>query len=189
MAQYIDKNDLIAKIKNLGDIYKKCPTHNSYEEDLKEGRLIGYKDALDVINFLEIKEDNLFTEKKVEKELAEIYINILDKKFGNKLPRLKGKQLAEFKNFINTCEQTFHMKYFDYHATQGKLFEKLALLWAVWGKEHLHTEIKEINLEKEYEEFVANDPVYNKLVNGIVGKAIAKYFFGLGLKHIKENKI
>jgi hypothetical protein len=41
------------------------------------------------------------------------------------------------------------MKYFDYHATQGKLFEKLALLWAVWGKEHLSTEAKEGDLEKE----------------------------------------
>jgi hypothetical protein len=43
-------------------------------------------------------------------------------------------------------------------------------------------EVKEVDLEKEYEEFVVNDPVYNKLVNGIVGKAIAKHFFELGLK-------
>ena len=86
--------------------------------------------------------------KKTEKELAEIYINIFDKKFGNKLPKLKSKQLAEFKNFINTCEQTFHMKYFDYHATQGKLFEKLALLWAVWGKDHLTLEEKETEMQE-----------------------------------------
>ena len=43
-------------------------------------------------------------------------------------------------------------------------------------------EVKEVDLEKEYEEFVVDDPVYNKLVNGIVGKAIAKHFFELGLK-------
>lgn len=47
-------------------------------------------------------------------------------------------------------------------------------------------ETKAVNLEKEYEEFVVNDPVYNKLVNGIVGKAIAKYFYSLGLKARKE---
>lgn len=43
-------------------------------------------------------------------------------------------------------------------------------------------EVKEVDLDKEYEEFVEEDPVYSKLVNGIVGKAIAKYFFELGLK-------
>ena len=42
--------------------------------------------------------------------------------------------------------------------------------------------IKEVDLEKEYKDFVEEDPVYNKLVNGIVGKAIAKHFFELGLK-------
>ena len=43
-------------------------------------------------------------------------------------------------------------------------------------------EVKEVDLEKEYKEFVDEDPVYKKLINGIVGKAIAKHFFELGLK-------
>ena len=43
-------------------------------------------------------------------------------------------------------------------------------------------EVKEVDLEKEYKDFVEEDPVYNKLVNGIVGKAIAKHFYSLGLK-------
>ena len=43
-------------------------------------------------------------------------------------------------------------------------------------------EVKEVDLEKEYKDFVEEDPVYNKLVNGVVGKAIAKHFFELGLK-------
>ena len=38
-----------------------------------------------------------------------------------------------------------------------------------------------VDLEKEYKDFVEEDPVYNKLVNGIVGKAIAKHFYELGL--------
>lgn len=43
-------------------------------------------------------------------------------------------------------------------------------------------EVKEVDLEKEYKDFVEEDPVYTKLVNSIVGKAIAKHFFELGLK-------
>lgn len=43
-------------------------------------------------------------------------------------------------------------------------------------------EVKEVDLDKEYEEFVENDAVYRKLVNSIVGKSIAKHFFELGLK-------
>ena len=42
--------------------------------------------------------------------------------------------------------------------------------------------VKEVDLEKEYKDFVEEDPVYNKLVNGIVGKAIAKHFFELGMQ-------
>ena len=50
-------------------------------------------------------------------------------------------------------------------------------------KEKIDTiEVKEVDLEKEYKDFVEKDPVYNKLVNGVVGKAIAKHFFELGLK-------
>ena len=43
-------------------------------------------------------------------------------------------------------------------------------------------EVKEVDLDKEYKDFVEDDMVYNKLVNSIVGKAIAKHFFELGLK-------
>ena len=48
-------------------------------------------------------------------------------------------------------------------------------------------EMKEVDLEKEYKDFVEEDPVYNKLVNGIVGKAIAKRFFELGIT--ASNKV
>ena len=49
-------------------------------------------------------------------------------------------------------------------------------------------EVKEVDLKKEYKDFVEEDPVYNKLVNGIVGKAIAKHFFELGLNFKKDLK-
>jgi len=56
MAKYIPKSALVAEIENLVNTYKKCPTRNSYEEGLKDGRLIGYKDALHKINTIEVKE-------------------------------------------------------------------------------------------------------------------------------------
>lgn len=48
-------------------------------------------------------------------------------------------------------------------------------------------EVKDIDLNKEYKNFVEDDPVYSKLVNNIVGKSIAKHFFELGLKAKKEE--
>ena len=50
-------------------------------------------------------------------------------------------------------------------------------------------EVKEVNFDKEYDEYVEEDPVYNKLVNGIVGKSIAKHFFELGLKAQKREEV
>ena len=186
MAQYIDKSAVLAEIEKRISENKK-DIERSFHKNL-EDYFEGYEDALVLfkekfLDTLEVKEDDLLTEKKNEKVLAEIYVNTFDKKFGDKLPNLKGKQLADFKNFINTCEQAFHMKYFDIHATQGKLFEKLALLWAVWGKEHLNPEVKEVDLEKEFYDFL--DVLIGK-DNGHLSEdelfSIAEYFFELGLK-------
>lgn len=44
-----------------------------------------------------------------------------------------------------------------------------------------------VDLEGEYKEYVEDDPVYSKLVNGIVGKSIARHFYELGLKARKEE--
>ena len=50
-------------------------------------------------------------------------------------------------------------------------------------------EVKEVDLDKEYKDFVEEDTVYNQLVNGIVGKAIAKHFFELGLKARTDKEL
>lgn len=76
------------------------------------------------------------SEDKSERELSETYLAIFDKKYPI-LPTLKGKQKADFKNFLNKCQQEFGLKEFGIHPTQSKLFEKLTLLWAAWGAEHL----------------------------------------------------
>lgn len=71
-----------------------------------------------------------------QKELAESYLAKFDEKFPI-LPTLKGKQLADYKNFLNKCQQIFRLKYWGIRPIQAKLFEKLSLLWAAWGAEHL----------------------------------------------------
>lgn len=81
-------------------------------------------------------ENSVPSETSSEKELAETYLRVLNKKFPI-LPTLKGKQLADYKNFLNKCQQIFGLKEWGIHPTQSKLFEKLSLIWAVWGAEHL----------------------------------------------------
>ena len=51
----------------------------------------------------------------------------------------------------------------------------------------LQQEQPEVDIEKEYTEFVVSVPVYSKLVNDIVGKSIARHFYELGL-NAKEDK-
>ena len=75
-------------------------------------------------------------EDEPQKELAESYLAKFDEKFPI-LPTLKGKQLADYKNFLNKCQQIFRLKYWGIRPIQAKLFEKLSLLWAAWGAEHL----------------------------------------------------
>ena len=74
MAHLIDKSTLVAEIENLENTYKKCPTRNSYEEGLKDGRLIGYKDALYKINTLEVKEGDL--EKHLKEDIEDTLFDL-----------------------------------------------------------------------------------------------------------------
>lgn len=44
-------------------------------------------------------------------------------------------------------------------------------------------EVKEVDLEKEYEEYVVDDPIFgNFITNDTMGMELAKHFFELGLK-------
>ena len=80
MAHLIDKDALVAKIEKLKNFYKKCPTHNSYDEGLKVGRLIGYKDALHKINILEEKEVDL--EEYIENEVKHYGLSLYEASYG-----------------------------------------------------------------------------------------------------------
>lgn len=52
----------------------------------------------------------------------------------------------------------------------------------------LQQEQPEVDLKKEYAEFVEADPVYSKLVNDVVGRAIARHFAEWGAIHLNARK-
>lgn len=115
------------------------------EEIEKEMHVLDLTNDFDNGRFSELNHLKLFidslpeepaSEDKSEKELVEAYLAVFDRKYPI-LPTLKGKQKADFKNFLNKCQQEFGLKEFGIHPTQAKLFEKLTLLWATWGAKHL----------------------------------------------------
>ena len=61
----IDKDALVAEIEKLKERYRQYPTRNTYEDGLKDGRMIGYEDAMYKINTLKVPEvdlDKMLTE-------------------------------------------------------------------------------------------------------------------------------
>lgn len=53
---------------------------------------------------------------------------------------------------------------------------------------YLQQDQPEVDLKKEYAEFVEADPVYSKLVNDVVGRAIARHFAEWGAIHLNARK-
>ena len=135
--EIIDFFDTI--ITNVNDGYREMAIR---EEDVDMCRRF--------ISYLEKQKDKPAEEDSSEKELAECYLSKFDKKFPI-LPTLKGNLLADYKNFLNTCQQVFGLKEWGIHPTQAKLFAKLTLLWASWGAEHLQG-IGAINGDNEMDE-------------------------------------
>ena len=96
------------------------------------------------------------------KELAETYLAVFNKKFPI-LPSLNGKQLADYKDFLNKCQQIFGLKEWGIRPIQSKLFEKLSLLWAAWGAEHLQgvgrqdEKEQDIPVSEEFEEALVRE--------------------------------
>ena len=75
------------------------------------------------------------------------------------------------------------------------MFEKLALLWAVWGKEHLNFKVKEVDLEEEINHWQGREAFPEGVHITPLPKAMdivertAKHFFELGLKAQKNISI
>lgn len=55
-----------------------------------------------------------------------------------------------------------------------------------FGPKYIQQEQPEVDLEKEYKEYVEDDPVFSILTNRNVGKAIARHFYELGLNARKK---
>ena len=91
----------------------------------------------------------------------------------------KSALVAEINRLIKKNEL-----YLDESASDEVRFQKTGAYSVLCDLRHfLNTlEVKEVDLEKEYEEFVVNDPVFNPLINYFAGKATARHFFELGLK-------
>lgn len=51
----------------------------------------------------------------------------------------------------------------------------------------LQQEQQEVDLEKEYKEYVQDDPVFSKLTNRYVGISIAKHFYELGQLEMRHR--
>ena len=54
-------------------------------------------------------------------------------------------------------------------------------------QEFLYGKQPELDLKKEYKEYVEDDPVFSVLTNRNVGLAIARHFYELGLNARKEE--
>lgn len=70
-------------------------------------------------------------------------------------------------------------RYIDTESYENELLEII---------DSLQQEQPEVDLKKEYAEFVEADPVYSKLVNDVVGRAIARHFAEWGAIHLNARK-
>lgn len=73
MSQYIDKAAVVVEIEKLQKMWKQIKTRNEYEDGLKTGRLIGYKDALYKLNSIKVKEVDL--EKEIQSWVEDNSVN------------------------------------------------------------------------------------------------------------------
>ena len=94
----------------------------------------------------------------------------------------KDKIVAELEKLISNgklkCQQSqenndqvSYIAWSEHIATCGKILLFLDTL-----------EVKEVDLEKEYDNEFFKEPVFRKLINRNAGIAIAKHFYDLGLR-------
>lgn len=137
MAQYIDKDALVAEIERrifqLESEYKKLANLGMWITAKEiEHKINGLKEALSIINTLEVKEvdDEL---QGIEKEVAEGFVDRINRK---RIPiSLKGEKKAKFKNEFNTLWQIIDGIQFANVAKH--IIERLCLHFAAWGSYNL----------------------------------------------------
>ena len=120
-----DKEKIRAEIERRIEELQPC---NTRENLRAHGAIAGYYQILSFINSMQEEHvgdtqmpvifygltGNIGNTKEEpvsepNKELAETYLAVFDKKFPI-LPSLKGKQLADYKNFLHKCQQIFDLR-------------------------------------------------------------------------------
>lgn len=182
MKQYIDKSKIIAEIERLMNHFKTCQTLNSYEDGLKEGRFIGYEDALYKINSLETKEmRDIWHDVSERPELEQPLLIVMNGTYKDFRNRYRigcyGKRGNDIPNWV----------------IDGCYSDSFVSKWCYISDILQYTsETKEVDLEKE------KDDYWNKLCDSEFGELlerdakwfddITKHFFELGLKAQKGEE-
>lgn len=177
MKQYIDKSALVAEIEKLMNHFKTCQTLNSYEDGLKEGRLIGYEDALDKINSLEIKEMcDIWHDVSERPELEQPLLIVMNGTYKDFRNRYRigcyGKRGNDIPNWvIDGC-------YSD------SFISKWCYISDILQQDIIET--KEVDLERDVVDYIEQHK--RELSSGYFDiRRIARHFFELGLMHRKDN--
>lgn len=167
MTQYLDKAAVVAEIKKRFDEYSNSIL--KHYDAYKEAKAQELGKILTILDTLEVKDPyeqciQYASVKDGIKAHAETYSFNIESELFTQLTR--EQQALWRKEIEQACISGGDMGY--------------SLAKDPRYKENF--EAKEVDLEKEYKDFVEEDLAYNKLVNDIVGKAIAKHFYELGLK-------
>lgn len=166
-------------------------------ERLKEDRYtdVGGMVLMELLSFLDTTQEE---EKKEEierrRQYRESFFSYWDcilKKIDRKrvLPIFKGKTLHDFKNELHTMKQIISL--INHPEIHEGLFDKLAMVFAVWGGYHLNLkETKpedtlqepEVDLEKYYPEFLQKEWFGKSKVRTVseMMEFTAKHFYELG---------
>jgi len=89
-----------------------------------------------------------------------------------------------FKYIVKKCDMLINNDHYEADAYTQDTVEDIAELCnhILDGKYGKLVEVKEVDLDKEYEEFVVDDPIFgNFITNDTMGMKLAKHFFELGL--------
>ena len=171
MAQYIDKDALVAEINRLikkNELY----LDDNVSVEVRYQKTGAYSVLCDIRHFIDTLEVKDPYEQCVQYDSIKAGIQAHAETYSFNIE-------SELFNQLTGGQQALWRKEIEQACISGG-YNGLDLARDPRYKENL--EVKEVDLDKEYQEYVEEDPVYNKLVNGIVGKSLAKHFFELGIK-------
>lgn len=168
MVQYINKSALVAEIEKI--IPQRAYERETLHSEFVRGQRVAYNKILSFLDTIEVKDpyEQCVQYDSIKAGIqahAETYSFNIESELFNQLT--KEQQVLWRKEIEQAC------------VSGGDAGVELAR--DPRYKENL--EVKEVDLEKEYEEFVVDDPIFgNFITNDTMGMKLAKHFFELGLK-------